>query len=81
MPKNTLSTREKNKEKFCQWYENGLGAKRVKPEKYEALNKTLKKLLLILCSENVLVNGTLLKKKAPEFANELLSVSRHWKYG
>ena len=40
------------KGKIFQSYENGLGAKRVKPEKYETLNKTLKKWLLILRSEN-----------------------------
>ena len=31
------------KRKLFQSYENRLGAKRVKPEKYEALNKALKK--------------------------------------
>ena len=57
-------------------------AKRVKPEKYEALNKALKKLLLILRSENVLVNRSLLKKKALEFVKELsiegFQVSEVW---
>ena len=48
-----------------------LGAKRVKSEKNEALNKELKKQLLILRSENILINGPLLKGKALEFANEL----------
>ena len=43
----------------------------MKPEKYEALNKALKKWLLILRSENVLVNGPLLTEKALEFTNEL----------
>ena len=59
------------KRKIFQSYENDLGAKRVKPEKYEALNKALKKWLLILRSENVLVNGPLLTEKALEFTNEL----------
>ena len=36
-----------------------------------ALSKALKKWLLILRSENVLVNGSLLKEKALEFANEI----------
>ena len=62
VPKNTLST-WKNTEKFFQLYDSGLGAKRVKPEKNEALNKELKKWLLILRSENVLINGPLLKGK------------------
>ena len=68
--KNTLSTWKK-KWKIFRSYENGLGAKSVKPERYEALNKALKKWLLILSSENVLVNGSLLKERALEFANEL----------
>ena len=58
----------------------GIGAKkrlkttlglRVKQEKYEALNKELKKWLLILLMENVQVNGSLFKEKSLEFANEL----------
>ena len=70
------------KSKTLQSYQKGLEAKRVKPEKYEALNKALKKLLLILRSEIVLVNRSLLKKKAPEFAKELsiegFQVSEVW---
>ena len=49
---------------------NGLGAE-SKQEKYEALNKGLKKWLLILRIENVQVNGSLFKEKTLEFANEL----------
>ena len=58
----------------------GIGAKKrlksalgltVKQEKYEALNKGLKKWLLILLIENVQVNGSLFKEKSLEFANEL----------
>ena len=68
--------------KTLQSYQKGLGAKRVKPEKYEALNKALKKLLQILRSEIVLVNRSLLKKKALEFAKELsiegFQVSEVW---
>ena len=45
--------------------------KRVKPKKYETLNKALKKWLLNLRSENVHVNKPLVKEKALEFANEL----------
>ena len=48
---------------------NGLGAKRGNENM--ALSKALKKWLLILRSENVLVNGSLLKEKALEFANEI----------
>ena len=58
----------------------GIGAKkrlktalglRVKQEKYEALNKGLKKWLLILRIGNVQVNGSLFKEKTVEFANEI----------
>ena len=37
--KNTLSTWKKHKEKIYENYEKGLGATRVKPEQYEAVNK------------------------------------------
>ena len=54
----------------------------MKPEKYEALNKALKKWLLILHCKNVLVNGSLLKEKYLEFAIELniegFQVSEGW---
>ena len=39
--------------------------------KKEALNKALKKWLLILRSKDVVVNGPLLKKKSFKFTNEL----------
>ena len=57
--------------KIFQLHDNNLGAKRVKPEKYQVPNKELKKWLLILSTEKVLVNGSLLKGKALEFTNEL----------
>ena len=65
--KNSLSTWKKRKN--FQSYVNGLGAKR--DTENMALSKALKKWLLILRSENVLVNGSLLKEKALEFANEI----------
>ena len=65
--KNSLSTWKKRK--IFQSYVNGLGAKRGNENM--ALSKALKKWLLILRSENVLVNGSLLKEKALEFANEI----------
>ena len=52
VPKNTLSTWKKNKEKIFQMYNSGLASKRVKPERYEALNKAVKKWLLILRSDS-----------------------------
>ena len=59
------------KRKILQSIKNGLGAKRIKPEKHEALNKAIRKWLLILLIETVLVNRSLPKKKTFEFANEL----------
>ena len=62
---------KKSNEKLFQSYENALGSKIVKPGKYEALRKALKKWLLILRNENVPVNGSMFKEKALQFANEL----------
>ena len=61
VPKNTLSTWKKHKEKIYKNYERGLGATRVKPEKYEAVNKAVMKWLLIMRSEN-LVDDECFKK-------------------
>ena len=44
---------------------------RVKPERYEVLNKAVKKWFLILRSENVSVSGPMLRERALEFAKEL----------
>ena len=41
VPKNTLSTWKKHKEKIYENYERGLGATRVKPEQYGAVNKVV----------------------------------------
>ena len=38
VPKNTLSTWKKNKDKIFEKYNSSLISKRVKPEKYEELN-------------------------------------------
>ena len=43
VPKNTLSTWKKNKENIYENYERGVGAARVKPEKFEAVNKAVMK--------------------------------------
>ena len=77
VPKNTLSSWKKNKEEIYKSYESGLGATRIKPEKYEALNKALTKWLLIMRSENIPINGPMLKEKAHEFAGELNLESVH----
>lgn len=62
---------KKNKEEIFQTNKSEFGVKKVKPEKYETLNKAVKKWLLILRSENVLVSGPMLNEKALKFANEL----------
>ena len=41
VPKNTLSTWKKNKDKIFEKYNSGLISKRVKPEKHEELNKAV----------------------------------------
>ena len=69
--KNTLLWWEKHKEKIFENYEGGLGATRVKPEKYEAVNKAVMKWLLIMHSENIPINGPMFKEKAQESAEQL----------
>ena len=59
---------EKHKEKIYENYERGLGATRVKPEKYEAVNKAIMKWSLNMRSENIPINGSMFKEKAQEFA-------------
>ena len=71
VPKNTLSTWKKNKDKIFEKYNSGLISKRVKPGKYEKLNKAVHKRFLILRSENVPISGPMLKEKALEFAGVL----------
>ena len=71
VPKNTLSTWKKNKDKIFEKYNSGLISKRVKPEKYEELNKAVQKWFLILRSENVPISWSMLQEKALEFAGEL----------
>ena len=48
VPKNTLSTWKKNKDKIFEKYNSGLISKRVKPEKYEELKKAVHKWFFIL---------------------------------
>ena len=71
VPKNTLLTWKKNKDKIFEKYNSGLISKRVKPEKYEELNKAVHKWFLILRSENVPIGGPMLKEKVLEFAGGL----------
>ena len=71
VPKNTLPTWKKHKEKIYENFERWLGATRVKPEKYEAVNKAVMKWLLIMRSENVPINGPMFKQEAQEFGEQL----------
>ena len=72
IPKNTLSTCKKHKEKIYENYERELGATRVKPEKYETVNKAVMKWLLIMLRKNIPKNGPFLfKEKDQEFAAQL----------
>ena len=58
VPKNTLSTWKKNKEKIYENYE-----RRAKPQKYEAVNKAVMKRLLIMRSDNIPINEPMFKEK------------------
>ena len=69
--KSTLCTWKRNKTKIEEAYHAGLGDKRVRPEKYEDLNKTLMKWFFNCRSENIPLNEPLLKEKAIAFATEL----------
>ena len=60
VPKNTLSTRKKNKDKIFEKYNSDLIPKRIKPEKYEELNNAVHKWFLILRSENVPISWPML---------------------
>jgi hypothetical protein len=71
VPSSTLSTWKKNKEKIFKQFNNGQISKRVKPEKFEQVNKAVHKWLLMLRSENIPISGPMLKEKALEFAKEL----------
>lgn len=71
IPKNTLSTWKKNKDKIMQAYHGGHVAKRVKPETYELVNKALLKWFTTMRSENVPISGPILKEKACDFAKEM----------
>ena len=66
VPKNTLSTWKKNKEKIYENYE-----RRTKPQKYEAVNKAVVKMLLIMRSDNIPINEPMFKEKAHKFPEQL----------
>ena len=66
VPKNTLSTWKKNKEKIYENYE-----RRAKPQKYEAVNKAVMKRLLIMRSDNIPINEPMFKEKAHKNPEQL----------
>ena len=70
VPKNTLSTRKKKKYKIFEKH-SSLMSKRVKPEKYEELNKAVHKWFLNLRSDNVPISGPMFNEKGIEFAGGL----------
>ena len=62
---------KQNKDKIFEKYCSGPISKRVKPGKYEELNKAVHKQFLILCSENVPISWPMFKEKALEFVGGL----------
>ena len=70
-PRISCQREKKHEEKIYENYERALGAKKVKPEKYEAANKAVMKWLLIMRSENIPINWPVFKEKAQEFAEQL----------
>ena len=72
VPANTLSTWKKNKDKIFQAFQQGSATmKRVKIDTYDQVNEAVLKWVKSLRSENVPVNGVLIKEKALYFAKEL----------
>ena len=71
IPPNTISTWNKNKNKVFESYEKGLNSRRIKEDMFETISKTLMKWFFNLHSENIPVNGLLLKEKASDFTKEL----------
>ena len=71
--KNTLSTRKKNKEKIISAFMSSGGTKRQRINKgtYEDVNIVCYNWLQIQRSENVPINGQILKEKALDFAKQL----------
>ncbi|XP_057316836.1 major centromere autoantigen B-like [Hydractinia symbiolongicarpus] len=71
IPSSTLSTWKKNKKIIFKQFNKGLISKRSKAEKFEDVNKSVHKWLLVVRSENIPISGVILKEKALEFAEEL----------
>ena len=72
VPSNTLSTWKKNKSKIVEVFQSrGASTKRVKVDTYDQVNKAVLQWFVRMRSENVPVNGILIKEKALYFAQEL----------
>lgn len=72
VPANTLSTWKKNKSKIFEAFQKGsTSTKRVKVDTYDQVNKAVLRWFTKMRSENVPVNGILIKEKALYFAEEL----------
>ena len=73
VPKNTLSSRKKIREKTIPAFKSSGGTKRqrIKEGTYEQVNLACYKWLLIQRSENIPINGTILQEKALGFAKQL----------
>ena len=72
VPKNTLSSWKKIREKTIPAFKSSGGTKRqrIKEGTYEQVNLACYKWLLIQRSENISINGTILREKALAFAKE-----------
>lgn len=73
IPKNTLSTWKKNKDKIIAAFKSSGGTKRqrIKEGTYEHVNLACYKWLLLQRSENIPINGVILQEKALDFAKKL----------
>ena len=73
VPRNTLSTCLKNKEKIVNAFESGnnRSTQKLKSSSYENLNKAVYKLFVKVRDEGLPVNGPILKEKAIKYAEEL----------
>ena len=73
VPKNILSTWNKNREKIIAAFKSSSGTKtqRIKEGTYKQVNLACYKWLLIHRSENIPINGTILQEKVLGFAKQL----------
>jgi hypothetical protein len=73
VPRNTLSTWLKNKEKIVNAFESGnnRSTQKLKSSSYENLDKAVYKWFVKVRDEGLPVNGPILKEKAIKYAEEL----------